>query len=147
MDRHVADEVSPAEVPEAFRTRSGVKTLRKAEKLRFKSEFDLVRGQGTKFVGKGMLAVVAPSPDGLCRCGVICGKKYSLLSVERNRARRLLWESFRLLKSEMTPCHLVLIPRRLMADWKRPQATREMAVLLGRAKVLSREFVESPPEC
>ncbi len=147
MDRHPADEVSPAEVPEPSRTRSGVKTLGKAEKLRFKSEFDLVRDRGIKFVGKGMLAVVASSPDGLCRCGVVCGKKYSLLSVDRNRARRLLWESFRLLKSEMSPCHLVLIPRRLMADWKRPQATREMAVLLGRAKVLAREFVEFPPEC
>ncbi len=147
MDRHLADEVPPAGVPDACRTRSGVKTLQKAEKLRFKSEFDMVRDRGTKFVGRGMLAVVAPSPDGLCRCGVVCGKKYSLLSVERNRARRLLWESFRLLKSEMTPCHLVLIPRRLMSDWKRQQTTIELAALLGRAKVLAREFVEFPPEC
>ncbi len=147
MNRHIADEISPAGVSDAFRTRSGVKTLQKAEKIRFKSEFDHVRNCGVKFVGKGMLAVVAPSPDGLTRCGVVCGKKYSLLSVERNRARRLLWESYRLLKSELETCHLILIPRRQMADWKRQQATKELAALLCRSKVLAREFAESPPEC
>ena len=94
-----------------------------------------------------MLVVTAPAPDGLRRCGVICGKKYSLLAVERNRARRLLWESFRLLKPEIAVCRIVLIPRRNMMKWKRGQATRELALLLGRAGVLPHEIADSPPEC
>lgn len=94
-----------------------------------------------------MLVVTAPAPDGLRRCGVICGKKYSLLAVERNRARRLLWESFRLLKQEIAVCRIVLIPRRNMMKWKRGQATRELALLLVRAGVLPHEIADSPPEC
>ena len=66
---------------------------------------------------------------------------------KRNRARRLLWESFRLLKSEMAVCRLILIPRRRLADWKRQETTRELANLLCRAGVLPREIVDSPPEC
>ncbi len=120
--------------------------LRKPDKLRFRAEFDQVRQQGIKQVGRGMLAVVAPAPDGAVRCGVICGKKYSLLAVKRNRARRLLWESFRLLKPHLSACHLVLIPRKKLAVWKRQQATRELAELLLQGKVLPPEIAASPPE-
>ncbi len=94
-----------------------------------------------------MLAVYAPAPDNLLRCGVICGKKYSLLSVNRNRARRLCWESFRLLKEYLPPCHLALIPRRKMADRKRQEVTRELAGLLFRAGLIPEAAVQSPPEC
>ena len=122
------------------------KCLRKQDKLRFRAEFDQVRQQGIKQVGKGMLAVVAPAPDPTVRCGVICGKKYSLLAVKRNRARRLLWESFRLLKPHLNACRLVLIPRKRLAGWKRQQATRELAELLLQGKVLPPEIAASPPE-
>ncbi len=94
-----------------------------------------------------MLAVVAPAPDHLLRCGVICGKKYSLLSVERNRARRLLWESFRILKPYIAVSHLVLIPRKKMMKWKRGQVTAELAVMLFQAGVLPREIADTPPAC
>lgn len=94
-----------------------------------------------------MLVVAAPAPDGLLRCGVVCGKKYSLLAVERNRARRLMWESFRLLKPEISVCRIVLIPRRNMMKWKRGQATQELARLLVQAGVLPQAIADSPPEC
>lgn len=142
-DMQVLNE--PTDVASAGSTAK--KSLHKIEKLRFKSEFDYIRLRGEKQVGKGMLAVIAPSPDGLRRCGVICGKKYSNLAVDRNRARRLLWESFRLLKSEMAVCHLVLIPRCRMASWKRQETTRELAGLLARQGVLPAAFAASPPEC
>lgn len=133
------------------RTRVGIgtvkKTLVKADKIRLKNEFDRIRQDGSKLVGSRMLAVYAPAPDGKLRCGVVCGKKYSLLAVERNRARRLLWESFRLLKDRIGVCHLLLIPRRRMADAKRQEATRELSQLLAKAGLIPEEFAGSPPEC
>ena len=87
------------------------KTLRKPDKLRFKSEFERVRANGTKLVGPSMLLVYAEAPDSSLRCGVICGRKYSLLAVKRNRARRLLWESFRILRGTLPPVWMILIPR------------------------------------
>ena len=123
-----------------------VRSLNKADKLRFKSEFDQVRQEGVKYAGRFLLAVVAPAPDGLLRCGVVCGKKYSLLAVKRNRARRLLWESYRLLKADLEICRLILIPRRKIADAKRQAVTRELAQLLVQAEKLPAHIAASPPE-
>jgi ribonuclease P protein component len=122
-------------------------TLRKPEKLRFKAEFDQVRLNGKKLVGSAFLAVCAPSPDGMTRCGVICSRKYSLLAVKRNRARRLLWESFRLLKQNMSVCHMILIPRRKMEFRKRQQVTAELAGMLAKEGLLPQEIADLPPEC
>ena len=123
------------------------RTLRKTDKIRFKSEFDQIRQNGEKLVGSSMLVVYAPAPDKRLRCGVICGKKYSLLAVERNRARRLLWESFRLLRESIEIRHLLLIPRRRMEKADRRQVTRELAGLLARAGLLPQEIADLPPEC
>ena len=86
--------------------------LNKKDKLRFKAQFDRIRRDGVKSAGPAIVAVVMPIPEGRAACGVICSRKYSLKSVVRNRARRLLWESFRMLKPELSPCHILLIPRR-----------------------------------
>lgn len=92
------------------------RSLRKQDKLTLKAEFAHVKASGQR-VGGSLLAVgAARADDGTLRAGVICGKKYSLLAVRRNRARRLVWESFRQLKAAIMPCRLVFIPRRRMRD-------------------------------
>ena len=111
--------------------------LKKKEKLRFKSQFDQIRRDGSKSVAPGMVVVVAPSPENRLECGVICSKKYSLLSVVRNRARRLMWESFRMLKPDLSPCRILLIPRRKMMNYNRQQTTAELKKILTEQKVLS----------
>ena len=93
-----------------------------------------------------MLLVYADAPDSLRRCGVICGKKYSLLAVKRNRARRLLWESFRLLRETIPAKWIILIPRNRMKHRKRQEVTREMAELLTRANLIPPGSA-LPPEC
>lgn len=93
-----------------------------------------------------MLLVYAPAPDQSLRCGVICGRKYSLLAVKRNRARRLLWESFRLLRETLPPVWMVLIPRNRMKYRKRPEVTGEMTELLVKAKLIP-PGAALPPEC
>ena len=121
--------------------------LRKQDKIHLKSQFDQIRRDGKKFLAPGVVAVVAPAPSGRLECGVICSKKYSLLSVSRNRARRLLWESFRMLKPDLAVCRVLLIPRKRMMKYNRIQATREVAGLLTAAGVLPESVAVSPRGC
>jgi len=118
---------------------TGRKFRRKADHLRFKSDFDYTRKTGEKSIGPSLVLVVAPPREGRVRCGVVCGKKYSPSAVVRNRARRLLWESFRHLRDRIAPAELVLIPRYRMADRKEPEVRNELALLLAKAGVFSAE--------
>jgi len=89
----------------------GMARLRPGCMLRLGAEFRRLREHGQKHPGRHLVLVTAPSEDGTLRCGIICGKRYSKKAVERNRARRLLKESFRLLANGIAPAHLGLIPR------------------------------------
>ena len=109
-------------------------TLKKSDKLRRRAQFEEARCNGIKEVGSFLLLVHLPASR--VECGVICSKKYSLLSVERNRARRLLWEGFRLLKPRIRPSRLVLIARLRLKGCKAPQVREEMERLLQRAGLL-----------
>ena len=116
-------------------------SLKKSDKLVYKSQFDQVRREGKKNVGPGVVVAVAPCSE--IGCGVICSKKFSLLAVERNRARRLLWESFRLLKPHLPQCRLVLIPRQRLKNYKRQQATAEVANLLAQQGIIPADIAAS----
>ena len=120
--------------------------LNKLDKLKYKSQFDQIRREGVKSVAPGMVVVVAPAPEGRLECGVICSKKYSLLSVVRNRARRLMWESFRMLKPELSPCRILLIPRRKMKNSDRMQVTAELKEILKKQGLLKDPGQVLPPE-
>jgi ribonuclease P protein component len=112
------------------------KSLKSSDKLRLKSEFDYVRNKGFKHVAESLLLVAAPPPNGELRCGVICGKKYNKSAVKRNRARRLLWESFRLLKARISPNYLILIPRQRIAALKQPEVQKHLEKALRKANLL-----------
>jgi len=108
--------------------------LKKSDKLRRRAQFDEARRNGIKLVGSFLLLVHLPSDR--VECGVICSKKYSLLSVERNRARRLLWESFRLLRPRILPTTLVLIARQRLKKSSGTQVREEVESLLRKAGLL-----------
>ena len=110
-------------------------TLKKSDKLRNRSQFEEARLRGVKLVGSFLLLVHLPASQ--VECGVICSKKYSLLSVERNRARRLLWEAFRLLKPRIRPSRLVLIARSRMKGCSGTQIREELEALLLKAGLLN----------
>ena len=112
-----------ASSPAGSRPRFG---LGKQDKLTLRSEFAQVKASGRKVAGALLAVGFAPADDGRVRAGVVCGKKYSLLAVTRNRARRLVWESFRLLKPAIAPCRLVFIPRRRMQRVKCGEVLAEM---------------------
>lgn len=100
--------------------------LTKRDKLTLKAEFAQVKSAGRKAAGPLLAVAAVAGEDGLLRAGVVCGKKYCLLAVTRNRARRLVWESFRLLKPGIAPAHLVFIPRRRMQDARCQEVMAEM---------------------
>ena len=110
--------------------------LRKSAKLQRKAEFERLKSAPYRRAGRLMAISVAPGEGSFARCGVICSRKYSLLAVERNRARRLLWESFRLLTPRLLPCAMVLIPRRRMKEASLAEVMAELEVLLAPAGVL-----------
>ena len=111
-------------------------SLGHSDKLNLKSDFAHVRDTGRKQTSQLMVALLADAPDSKLRCGVVCGRKFSLKAVERNRARRLLWESFRLLKPGILPCHMILIPRRKILERRTQDALSQLRRLLKDAGML-----------
>ena len=100
---------SPAEetAPPACR-RSG-----RPGKLTKKSEFEEVKASGLKWNGPLFTVLAVPAAPGEeTRCGIICSRRFDKRAVVRNRARRLLWEAFRLSKERFPSCRIVMIPRR-----------------------------------
>jgi len=119
--------------PGAGLVQFGQATLRPDEKLKLKVDFDRVRAGGAKQVGRYMLLIHMASPDGLLRGGVVCGRKFDNRAVARNRARRLVWESFRLVKAQVKTSHLIFIPRQAIKASQAQDTQRDMITLLEHA--------------
>jgi ribonuclease P protein component len=82
-----------------------------ARRLRRKSEFEAVYARGRRF-GDGFFAVTAsPNGTGGARLGLAVGTKVAGSSVQRNRLRRLIRESFRLRQHELPAVDLVVSAR------------------------------------
>lgn len=107
------------------------------EHLRLRSEFNYLRESGRKTVTRSMIFITAPGLDNSLRCGVICSRKFSKLAVRRNRARRLLYESFRLLQPELRNGWILMIPRYAIMSMKCQDVLEEMRVAAGKADLLA----------
>ena len=75
--------------------------LPKANRLRKPSEFKRVYGKGKRFDGRLMTVFLLPSETEFQRLGITASKKGIGNAVQRNRAKRLLRETFRLSKAEL----------------------------------------------
>jgi len=118
-------------------------SLGHCDKLSLKSDFAGVREAGRKYTSSLLVAVLADPSGSEVKCGVVCGRKFSLKAVERNRARRLLWESFRLLKPDILPVRMILIPRRRLLECKTPDALRQLRGILKEARRFKTEAGQS----
>lgn len=107
--------------------------------LRLGEEFRRLREHGEKHAGRHLVLITAPSNDGARRCGIICGKRYSKKAVDRNRARRLLKESFRLIKNRIRPLHFGLIPRQSLKGLSLAAVQQDMIRQFQRAGYWSEE--------
>lgn len=84
-----------------------------------------------------MLMQMLPAPDQLTRLGIIVTKNYSRSAVTRNRARRLIRESFRLTRHAIRiPAWLVIVARKGIAGKETWDVQQELLYFLGKAQLL-----------
>ena len=102
-------------------------------------EFRHARAEGNTVGGRLMVVnVVKTPPDGRTRCGVIVSKRFSKRAVQRNRAKRLMRESFRLLQHRLKEeVWLVLISRKGISGRNQPEVQKELEYLLRKQGVLA----------
>ena len=92
-----------------------------------------MRENGRSFAGKTIVLIVSENTSGIPRCGIICGRKFSLKAPSRNRAKRLLRESFRLIKSNIGAADIVLIAKKRIFDFKACEIQSDLINLLQKA--------------
>ena len=124
----------PAQPPDARRLRLG-RNLRLAQNR----DFSRVRQQGERLVNGCLIANWHRLPDGRPpKLGVVTSKRIGN-AVTRNRARRLLRESFRQHQHELSqPVELVLVARASIAGRDFAGVERDFLATLQRAKLLKR---------
>lgn len=95
----------------------------------FKAVFDSPSG---KLPGRHVLLLVRENQLPHPRLGLVIGKKSVKLSVERNRIKRQLRETFRLHQEQMSGWDVVVIARKGLADLDNAELARQFAKLWKR---------------
>jgi ribonuclease P protein component len=112
-------------------------SLRKQEKLRTRKDFDALKEHGKACRDPFFTVLVqAAKPDDpvqIPRYGVICSRKLHHSAVVRNRARRLISETFRLNRKIILPCSIVIIPRRAIFGTKQQEVQEHLLRMLKKA--------------
>ena len=114
--------------------------LRKQDKLRTRKDFDALKEHGKACRDAFFTVLVrAAEPDDPAphlRYGVICSRKLHHSAVVRNRARRLISETFRLTKEVILPCSIVVIPRRAIFGAKQQEVQDHLLRTLKKAGMI-----------
>ena len=129
----------PAESPDAGHQMPDARRLRlgRSSRLAQSRDFTRVRQQGQRLVLGCLIVNWNKLPNGASlKLGVVTGKKIGG-ATERNRARRLLRESFRQHQHEFAqPVELVLVARNSIAGKKFADVEKDFLAALNRAKLL-----------
>lgn len=88
----------------------------------FQAVFD---SPGSKIPGKNVLLLARENALDHPRIGMVIGKKSVKLSVERNRLKRLIRESFRRHQALLAGWDIVVVARKGMADSNNVEITRQ----------------------
>ena len=125
------------------------RSLRKQEKLRTRKDFDALKEHGKACRDPFFTVLVqAAKPDDpvrIPRYGVICSRKLHHSAVVRNRARRLISETFRLNRESILPCSIVIIPRRAIFGAKQQEVQEHLLRSLKKAGLIRETRGASAP--
>ncbi len=115
--------------------------LPKTNRLRKPKEFRRVYENGMRFNGRFMTAFIVPSETSFQRIGITASKKAVGNAVQRNRAKRLLREAFRLSRAELEALNVeydwVLNARRNLLTVKMEEPLEDFRQII--AKVFENE--------
>ena len=114
-------------------------TLPKAARLRKPAEFRRVYANGKRFDGRFMTVFILPLGSDVQKLGITASKKGVGNAVQRNRAKRLLREAFRLSKGELDELSIkfdwVLNARRNLLKVKLEKPLEEFRQIIERVKI------------
>lgn len=97
-------------------------------KLRRRQEFEAVFASPTRALVRPLFIVrVLPRESGPARLGIVASRKALRKAVDRNRAKRLVRETFRELQLELSGVDLVVQVRSALERAGRAAARRELA--------------------
>jgi ribonuclease P protein component len=108
----------------------------------FKAVFDSPTG---KVPGKNLLLLVRNNDLDHPRLGLVIGKKSVKLSVERNRLKRLMRESFRQHQDNLVGWDIVVVARKGLGDIENPELIQHFGKLWKRL-ARSRPVAEATTE-
>lgn len=100
----------------------------KSSRIVSRRDFEALYGSAPKAAGKFVVVWAAPGKTGGSRLGVAAAKRTFHDSHERNRAKRLVRESFRLLRPEFSggPWDVAVAARRRILSAKEPQVRADV---------------------
>ncbi|SNR82381.1 ribonuclease P protein component [Desulfurobacterium atlanticum] len=113
-------------------------SLSKEERIKKSAEYKRVFEYGKSLGGSTVALYFLLKEEGFSRAGFIASKRFSKKAVDRNRAKRLMKEVFRLNKHKLRPCDIVLIARKGIKNASYKDVERDFLKLAERAGLIIR---------